>query len=74
MQRAHEAGHDVEQAVRLLVTPNRVSGNPATELRARLTAALDVSRPAWVQPPAPEHRAAADGLPRRVGGWQRSVR
>ena len=40
MQRAHEAGHDVEQAVRQLATPTKVSGNPATELRARLTSAF----------------------------------
>ena len=42
MQRAHQQGHDVEQAVRLLSALDEGSSRPAADLRARLTASFDL--------------------------------
>nr|WP_300144448.1 MobF family relaxase [Propionicimonas sp.] len=52
LQQAYENGYDVDQAVRLLATPEKASSWPAADFRARftttlsLTPGLDVARPA----------------------------
>lgn len=73
MQNAHDNGHNVEQAVRLLAELDAGSSRPATDLQARLTASFDLAEitpptPAAARPtettsrgarPAPPHPASA---------------
>ncbi len=72
MQRAHQQGHDVEQAVRLLSALDEGSSRPAADLRARLTASFDLvnigarastrARPPEESVRGPEHRSPSPAL------------
>lgn len=50
MQHAHDNGHDVELAVRILAELDAGSARPAADLHARLTASLDLAES---KPPTP---------------------